>query len=419
MVTDYGQGTRINLLRFASILLILCLLDLLAIATSAQEVTPLISSLAWSLDGRLIAVAGGDWQCGQGVEAYGIRIFDVSTQTLLHVLEGHTCTVITIEWSPDGNYLVSGSADETARVWDTNTGELITVTPRVTRSERVDQSWNPDGTLIADVFDANRDSIFIWDAMSGQPISTYESPERASSHKWNSDSNNSLIAIGIFNGVQLLDPHTMTIVRSLPTSIPSGDIITLLWSPDNTQIAGGSVDGIIHIWNVASGVEITLLVGHSKPVLDLAWNPDGTSIISSALDKSVRIWDVATSQQIEQFATQGSSTAVAWIPDGSQVAFSGNPQSNSPFGVDIVPAPSSCSTTILASDTPALLSAITSANVTPEADTICLEAGTYTLDAPITSDITLVGLGAGAEIIGTLQVSGAGRLTLRNVTVNP
>jgi pectate lyase len=70
-------------------------------------------------------------------------------------------------------------------------------------------------------------------------------------------------------------------------------------------------------------------------------------------------------------------------------------------------------------DIPALLTAITSANGTPETDTICLEAGTYTLDAPITSAMTLVGLGAGAEIIGSLQVSGAGRLTLRNVTVNP
>jgi hypothetical protein len=76
-----------------------------------------------------------------------------------------------------------------------------------------------------------------------------------------------------------------------------------------------------------------------------------------------------------------------------------------------------CTSTVL--DTPALLSAITSANATPEADTICLEAGTYTLDAPITSDITLVGLGAGAEISGSLQVSGAGRLTLRNVSVTP
>jgi hypothetical protein len=78
-----------------------------------------------------------------------------------------------------------------------------------------------------------------------------------------------------------------------------------------------------------------------------------------------------------------------------------------------------CDFTISPADTPALLSAIATANTTPEPDTICLEAGTYTLDAPITSDITLHGLGAGAEIIGSLQVSGAGRLTLRNVTVTP
>jgi hypothetical protein len=47
------------------------------------------------------------------------------------------------------------------------------------------------------------------------------------------------------------------------------------------------------------------------------------------------------------------------------------------------------------------------------------EPGTYTHDMPITSEITLVGLGAGAEISGSLQVSGTGRLTLRNGSVTP
>jgi hypothetical protein len=78
-----------------------------------------------------------------------------------------------------------------------------------------------------------------------------------------------------------------------------------------------------------------------------------------------------------------------------------------------------CDIRISSSTVSSLQIAITSANGTPEPDTICLEGGTYTLDTPITSDITLVGLGAGAEISGSLQVSGAGRLTLRNMSVNP
>jgi pectate lyase len=108
----------------------------------------------------------------------------------------------------------------------------------------------------------------------------------------------------------------------------------------------------------------------------------------------------------------GRVVDIDWNPDGTQLVYGGISTNGQDAQIVIVPAPSICSATV--PDTPALLSAIASANTT-----ICLEAGIYTLDAPITSAMTLVGLGAGAEIIGSLQVSGAGRLTLRNVSVTP
>ena len=42
-------------------------------------------------------------------------------------LTGHTNVIFAIAYSPDGNYIVTGSRDTTGRVWNAHTGNLVTV----------------------------------------------------------------------------------------------------------------------------------------------------------------------------------------------------------------------------------------------------------------------------------------------------
>lgn len=44
---------------------------------------------------------------------------------LLKLLEGHTSRVDTVDFSPDGSFSVSGSTDETVRIWDMESGEPV------------------------------------------------------------------------------------------------------------------------------------------------------------------------------------------------------------------------------------------------------------------------------------------------------
>lgn len=60
----------------------------------------------------------------------------------------HTDHIHTIAWSPDGKRLVSGSSDETARVWDAETGEWVwTLAGHTQPIETV--AWSPDSTHFA------------------------------------------------------------------------------------------------------------------------------------------------------------------------------------------------------------------------------------------------------------------------------
>src|SRR5262249_55142525 len=64
---------------------------------------------AWRGDGRLFAAAGSD---------HRIYVWDMTTDRLQSVLEGHQNTVVGLQFTHAGNLLVSSSWDGTTRVWD-------------------------------------------------------------------------------------------------------------------------------------------------------------------------------------------------------------------------------------------------------------------------------------------------------------
>ena len=67
---------------------------------------------AFSPDGGLLAVAGAD------ALNFSVRLFDAATLELRATLESHHDYIYSLEWSPDGRFLVSASSDFTAKVWE-------------------------------------------------------------------------------------------------------------------------------------------------------------------------------------------------------------------------------------------------------------------------------------------------------------
>ncbi|MGH3721840.1 MAG: pentapeptide repeat-containing protein, partial [Pseudonocardiaceae bacterium] len=91
------------------------------------------------------------------------------TSTHLHALTGHTGGVWGVAFSPDGTRLATTSADQTARLWDSTTGE-----PLLTLTGHTDGVWgvafSPDGTRLATTsFDG---TARLWDSTTGEPLLT-------------------------------------------------------------------------------------------------------------------------------------------------------------------------------------------------------------------------------------------------------
>ena len=85
------------------------------------------------------------------------------------VLEGHTDAVLSVALSPDGTQIVSGSADQTIYVWDTETGDIVSG-PCSGHTDAIKSvAFSPDGTQI--VTGSDDTTICVWDAVTGKIVS--------------------------------------------------------------------------------------------------------------------------------------------------------------------------------------------------------------------------------------------------------
>ena len=73
---------------------------------------------------RTIAIHAERGELAVGYSDHFIRVFDLSTLALKHEWRGHANSVFTVRYSPDGNFLFSGSRDARLKVWDVKAGYL-------------------------------------------------------------------------------------------------------------------------------------------------------------------------------------------------------------------------------------------------------------------------------------------------------
>ena len=75
-----------------------------------------VNSAEFSPDGERVATASSDKT---------VRVWSVKTGEEIKRLQGHISNVNSIAWSPDGQTILTASSDGTAKIWETNTYECL------------------------------------------------------------------------------------------------------------------------------------------------------------------------------------------------------------------------------------------------------------------------------------------------------
>lgn len=95
----------------------------------------------------------------------------------------------------------------------------------------------------------------------------------------------------------------------------TGEVRTIVGLPDG-QLASGSADNTIRLWDVVTGAETARLEGHTGEVRAMVVMPDGR-LASGAADNTIRLWDIASGAETAQLKGHGNSViALAVLTDG-------------------------------------------------------------------------------------------------------
>jgi WD40 repeat protein/uncharacterized caspase-like protein len=209
----------------------------------------------------------------------GVRPGQSTTPTAL-VFQGHSDSVLSVAFSPDGTTVASGSADTTVRFIDPLSANAMGAPITGHTSPVSAVRFSPDGEMLAS-------------AGSG-------GGERA---------------------VRLWNVGDRGVIGQLTGHLDS--VYDVVFSPDGTMLATASADATVRLWGSSSRKQIASLRGHSGSVRAVTFSPDGKLLASAGADGTVRLWDVERRAPIASLKARDDVSAVAFSPDGKVVASGG------------------------------------------------------------------------------------------------
>ncbi|EIN05908.1 hypothetical protein PUNSTDRAFT_74221, partial [Punctularia strigosozonata HHB-11173 SS5] len=228
-------------------------------------------SVQFSHDGKWI-VSGSDDNT--------VRMWDAeSGQAVGKPFEGHTGPVYSVAFSSDGRHIISASADNTIRMWDTAYGKAIGEPFRGHTDAVNSVAFSPRADDPRAVSGSADKTICLWDTstgkMLGEPMEGHTGVVRSVGF---SPDGTRLVSGSQDHTIRIWDAQSQELVAG-PLS-GHGDIVACVaFSPDSKHVVTGSWDGTIRVWDAESGQTIVSpLVGHTSPVKSVSFSPDGKYI---------------------------------------------------------------------------------------------------------------------------------------------
>jgi len=206
--------------------------------------------------------------------------------------KGHNGEVESVFVTPDGKYIVSGSADKTIKIWDFEKGEEI----RTLRGHQKHVSSvfvTPDKKhIVSGSFDK---TIKIWDFKEGKEIRTLKGHTDMVLSVFVTPDGKYIVSGSGDQDIIIWDFEKGKCIRAWRSSIwgtgHQEHVSSVFVTPDGKYIVSGSGDKNIKIWDFEKGERIGTLLGHHEYVMSVFVTPDGKYIVSGSDDKTIKIWD--------------------------------------------------------------------------------------------------------------------------------
>jgi WD40 repeat protein len=265
-----------------------------------------VNTLAISPDGKILVSGSADQT---------IKVWDWATGTELRTLVGHSSFINALAIAPDGKTLVSGSADQMIKIWDLTTGkELRTLTGHTGFINALKISH--DGRILVS---GGADQIIkIWDLTTGKELRTLTGHTGYINSLDISADGHTLVSGGTDQTLKVWDLTSGKELRTLAGH--TGFVNTVVIAPDGQTVISSSTDKTIKVWNLATGELMRTLTGHLGFVNPLALSADGQMLISGSSDKTIKVWNPNTGETLYTLNCGTDVKHFAISPDWQTIA---------------------------------------------------------------------------------------------------
>ncbi|MBD1848034.1 AAA-like domain-containing protein [Cyanobacteria bacterium FACHB-63] len=301
-----------------------------------------VNAIAFSPDGKFIAIATVDLvNLNQRREdQVTAKIWEIASGKLVSSLDRGN-SVNALAFSPDGKLIVTASANGTAQVWKTATGEPVG-RPLLHKGAILDVTFSLDGKSIATASLDKTAVVWQIDSNSSE-LGGANRPSLQIQHE------QAVTAVSLdYNGKRIATASIDKAVRIWEVAngkslayIPHKDFVSAVaFNPSSEYadlIATASLDNKARLWKIKDNSTVTRLK-HEHPVTVVVFNPQGDRLISiseqSKSEHRFHVWKAINHDQIGFGQAENTATAMRVGRNSEEIAFSSDGQLNALLSLD-------------------------------------------------------------------------------------
>jgi len=261
-----------------------------------------------------VACAGDCFVSGSVDES--VKVWDwKSTDQPRHTFGSNGLAVVSVDVTADAKTVVSTSMDGHLRAYDLGDGKKV-ASIAAGSAEVWTVSCHPTQSNIA-ASGTHQGGINVWDLKAPRKLQTINTEGKFTMSVCYAP-NGALLGSGSYDGVvHVFDTETGKSIHKLPGHVKA--VRSLCFTRDSACLVTASDDARVNVYDVKGGQQICSLSGHASWVLDVDVSAKGNYFVSCGTDKKVKLWDFKQRECVHTFEThQDQVWSVCFNREGTQ-----------------------------------------------------------------------------------------------------